>query len=144
MARSRTHSSAKSDRGTNPSEYEREETLPWHDPCAATASFFVIAQRNVIKVLHHDTLAIEHKFEQHRQDVRFIAADNVSEKGMGRQVASCDAGQTVIVWDLFTGGEFARFASYEVINAAAWMRDGNIAFGTKPTVRTGICRLRLT
>ena len=44
-------------------------------------------------------------------------------------VVSYDAGQTAIVWDLFTGDEIARFASYEQILVAAWMRNGNVAFG---------------
>ena len=42
---------------------------------------------------------------------------------------SYDAGSTAIVWDLFTGDEVARFASYEQIRVAAWMRNGNVAFG---------------
>ena len=55
--------------------------------------------------------------------------DNVSERGAGRLVASYDAGQTAIVWDLFTGDEIARFASYEQIRVASWMKNGNVAFG---------------
>ena len=57
--------------------------------------------------------------------------DNVSEQGAGRLVVSYDEGQTAIVWDLFTGDEIARFASYEPIRVAAWMRNGNVAFGKK-------------
>ena len=79
--------------------------------------------------LHHDTLAIERRFEKHREDVLLISADNVSERGAGRLVVSYDAGQTAIVWDIFTGDEIARFASYEQLRVAVWMRDGNIAFG---------------
>ena len=97
--------------------------------CAATASFFLHAQHNAILCLHHDTLAIERRFERHRQPVQWIAVDNVSEKGNGRLVVSYDASQTTIVWDLLTGDEVARFASYEEIRVAAWMRNGNIAFG---------------
>ena len=59
----------------------------------------------------------------------WIAVDNVSEQGAGRHVVSYDVGQTAIVWDLFTGDEIARFAAYEQIKVAAWMRNGNIAFG---------------
>lgn len=44
-------------------------------------------------------------------------------------VVSYDASQTTIVWDLLTGDEIARFASYEEIKIAAFMRNGNIAFG---------------
>jgi hypothetical protein len=99
------------------------------DPCAATASFLLYAQRNVILCLHHDTLAIERRFDRHREDVSWIAVDNVSERGAGRLVASYDAGSTSIIWDLLTGDEVARFASYEQIRVAAWMRNGNVAFG---------------
>lgn len=49
--------------------------------------------------------------------------------GTGRLVVSYDAGQTAIVWDLMTGDEVARFASYENLTCAAWMRNGNVAFG---------------
>lgn len=98
-------------------------------PCAATASFFLHAQGTVIFCLHHDTLAVERRFECHHEDVLLIAADNVSDRSAGRLVVSCDASLTAIVWDLFTGDEIARFASYEPIHTAAWMRDGTIAFG---------------
>ncbi|OTB03445.1 hypothetical protein M426DRAFT_60406 [Hypoxylon sp. CI-4A] len=40
-----------------------------------------------------------------------------------------DADMTAIVWDLMTGDEVARFASYETLTCAAWMRNGNVAFG---------------
>ncbi|KAF2264492.1 hypothetical protein CC78DRAFT_580274 [Lojkania enalia] len=99
------------------------------EPCAATASFLLYAQRNVILCLHHDTLAIERRFDRHREDVSWISVDNLSERGAGRMVVSYDAGSTAIVWDLFTGEEVARFASYEQIRVAAWMRNGNVAFG---------------
>jgi hypothetical protein len=29
-----------------------------------------------------------------------------------------------------TGDEIARFASYENLTVASWMRNGNVAFGT--------------
>lgn len=99
------------------------------DPVSATASFLLVAQGNEILCLHHDTLAIERKFTRHREDVSWIHADTVSERGGGRLVVSYDAGSTAIVWDLFTGDEVARFASYEQIRVAAWMRNGNVAFG---------------
>lgn len=102
------------------------------EPCAATASFLLYAQRNVILCLHHDTLAIERRFERHREDVSWIAVDNISERGAGRLVASYDSGSTSIIWDLLTGDEVARFASYEQIRVAAWMRNGNVAFGRYP------------
>ena len=62
--------------------------------------------------------------------MQFIAVDNVSERGAGRLVVSYDASLTTIVWDLMTGDEVARFASFEEIKVAAWMRNGNISFGT--------------
>ena len=57
--------------------------------------------------------------------------DTVSERGEGRLVVSYDASQTAIVWDLFTGDEVARFAAFEHIRVAVWMRNGNVAFGEK-------------
>ncbi|KAI5199100.1 hypothetical protein E4T39_06434 [Aureobasidium subglaciale] len=98
-------------------------------PCAATASFFVYAQRNIILCLHHDTLAIERRFDKHSEDVLWICADTVSERGAGRLAVSYDAGHTAIVWDISTGDEIARFAAYEHIRVAAWLKNGNIAFG---------------
>ncbi|KAH1286401.1 hypothetical protein KXW42_008059 [Aspergillus fumigatus] len=99
------------------------------EPCASTASLFLFAQGSVINCLHHDTLALERRFDHHKSDVSFISVDNVSERGSGRLVASYDTGQTTIVWDLFTGAELARFAAFDHLRVAAWMRNGNVAFG---------------
>jgi len=99
------------------------------EPCAATASFFLYAQRNVVLVLHHDTLAIERRFDLHREDVQWIAVDCVSERGSGRLAVSYDAGNTAIVWDILSGAEIARFSAYEHMRVATFMRNGNIAFG---------------
>ncbi|KAB8416424.1 hypothetical protein FH972_024943 [Carpinus fangiana] len=111
-----------------PADIPQPEVLPF-EPCAATGSFFLYAQRNVIVALHHDTLAIERRFDKHLEDVSIISCDTVSERGQGRLVCSYDVGQTAIVWDLFTGDEIARFESYEQIRVAVFMRDGSIAFG---------------
>jgi hypothetical protein len=112
-----------------PSSLTPENVEQGFESCAATGSFFLYAQRNVILVLHHDTLAIERRFELHREDVKWITVDNVSERGAGRLAASYDAGHSTIVWDILTGREIARFAAYEEINTAQFMRNGNIAFG---------------
>lgn len=109
------------------------------EPSAATASFLLYAQRNVILCVHHDTLAVERRFTRHREDVSWISVDNVSEKGAGRLVVSYDAGSTAIVWDLLTGNEVARFASYEQIRVATWMKNGNVAFGESPCCRCCMC-----
>ena len=61
-----------------------------------------------------------------------LAVDNVSDRGAGRLVVSYDAEMTAIVWDLFTGDEIARFASFEPLHVAVWMKDGNVAFGGSP------------
>ncbi|KAI1906015.1 hypothetical protein LOZ12_005891 [Ophidiomyces ophidiicola] len=100
------------------------------EPCAATASLFLCAHGSTVLALHHDTLAVDRSFDAHTDPITFIAADNVSESGAGRLVVSYDASQTAIIWDLFTGQEVVRFASFEVIRVAAWMRNGNIAFGS--------------
>ena len=107
---------------TNDSEIEFQ-------PCAATATTFLFAQDSSIICVHHDTLAVDRRFELHKDKVLFLSVDNVSERGSGRLVVSYDSSQTAIVWDLFTGNEIARFASYEAIRVAAWMKNGNIAFG---------------
>lgn len=100
------------------------------EPCAATATMFLYAQGNSVVCCHHDTLTIERRFSRHTEEVQLLAVDTVSEKGAGRLVVSYDAGQTAIVWDCMTGDEIARFASYENLTVAAWMRNGNVAFGT--------------
>jgi WD40 repeat protein len=99
------------------------------EPCDATASMFLYAQGNTVVCCHHDTLTIERRFSRHKEEVTILAVDNVSERGAGRLVLSYDAGQTAIVWDLMTGDEVARFASYNALSVAAWMRNGNVAFG---------------
>jgi hypothetical protein len=101
------------------------------EPCASTASLFLYAQGSVILCLHHDTLAVERRFTSHQDNIEFISVDNVSERGAGRLVVSYDVGQTAIVWDIFTGTEIARFASFEHLRVASWMRNGNVAFGTQ-------------
>ncbi|KAK0706447.1 hypothetical protein B0T26DRAFT_454730 [Lasiosphaeria miniovina] len=99
------------------------------EPCAATASMFLYAQGSSVVCSHHDTLTIERRFARHSEEVQLLAVDNQSDVGAGRLVVSYDAGQTAIVWDLVTGDEVARFASYENLTCAAWMRNGNVAFG---------------
>lgn len=100
------------------------------EPCAATASLFLYAQGNSVVCAHHDTLKIERRFSRHTEEIQLLAVDNLSDRGAGRLVVSYDAGQTAIVWDCMTGDEVARFASYENLTVAAWMRNGNVAFGT--------------
>lgn len=99
------------------------------EACASTASLFLYAQGSTILCLHHDTLAVERRFTSHQEKIDFISVDNVSERGAGRLVVSYDVGQTAIVWDIFTGTEIARFASFEQLRVASWMRNGNVAFG---------------
>lgn len=126
-------------RSTTPgSQSAVPDTQPWQldfIPCAATASMFLCAQGSVILCLHHDTLAAELRFTQHQERVVFIAVDNVSERGAGRLVVSYDASQTAIVWDLFTGTEISRFASFEPLRVAAWMRNGNVVFGNDSLIQ---------
>lgn len=99
------------------------------EPCASTGSSFLYAQGSTVQCLHHDSLAVERRFQKHTDTIQLIAVDNVSETGAGRLVVTYDARQTAIVWDLFTGDQISRFASYEPLKVAAWMRNGNIAFG---------------
>lgn len=113
-----------------PTTLTPENSEKQFEACAATGSFLLYAQRNVILVLHHDTLAIERRFDLHREDVLWIQVDNTSERGNGRLAVSFDIGNTAIVWDILTGGEVARFSAYEHMQTASFLRNGNIAFGT--------------
>lgn len=126
-----------------PSTLTPENPEQSFEPCAATGSFLLYAQRNVILVLHHDTLAIERRFERHREDIKWIAVDNVSEQGAGRTAVSYDAGHSTVIWDILTGHEIARFVAYDTINVAHFMRNGNIAFGKKSGSNFGV-RIKLT
>jgi hypothetical protein len=99
------------------------------EPCAATASMFLYAQGNQVVCAHHDTLKVERRFTRHTEEISILAVDTVSDRGAGRLVVSYDVGQTAIVWDCMTGDEVARFASYENLTVASWMRNGNVAFG---------------
>lgn len=101
----------------------------YFDPCAATGSMFLYAHGSTVVCSHHDTLTIERVFASHNEEIQLLAVDNQSEMGSGRHVVTYDAGSTTIVWDLMTGDEVSRFASYEHLTAAAWMRNGNVAFG---------------
>ncbi|KAH7461649.1 hypothetical protein BFJ63_vAg18465 [Fusarium oxysporum f. sp. narcissi] len=103
--------------------------LKYFDPCAATASMFLYAQGSSVVCCHHDTLTIERRFSRHADEVQLLVVDNQSEAGGGRFVVSYDAGQTAIVWDLMTGDEISRFACYDHLTVAAWMKNGNVAFG---------------
>ncbi|KZF19473.1 hypothetical protein L228DRAFT_251066, partial [Xylona heveae TC161] len=97
--------------------------------CAATGSLFLFTRGPTVVCLHHDTLAVERYFENHREDILLLSVDNASAQGGGRLAVTYDVGQTAIVWDMHTGQEIARFASFEHINVANWMRNGNVAFG---------------
>jgi hypothetical protein len=105
------------------------------EPCASTASLLLFAQGSTVLCLHHDTLAVERRFEKHTKDIQLISADNVSETGAGRLVVTYDIGQTAIVWDLFSGEQLSRFVSYESLKVAHWMRNGNVAFGKTAIVQ---------
>lgn len=104
------------------------EEIPF-EPFACTATLLLFAQGPTVICLHHDSLALERRFQKHSKEVILISADNVSESGAGRLVVTYDVGQTAIVWDLFTGEQISRFVSYESLKVAHWMRNGNIAFG---------------
>lgn len=136
----RSHSAVRRQANTKPNPSQAALTTDpdtEFQPCAATASFFLYAQRNIILCLHHDTLAIERRFDRHQEDVLWICADTISERGAGRLAVSYDTGHTAIVWDISTGDEIARFAAYEQIKVAAWMKNGNIAFGKSYGTKSG-------
>ncbi|GAO13307.1 hypothetical protein UVI_02013210 [Ustilaginoidea virens] len=68
----------------------------------------------------------------------YAQGTSIVQVGGGRLTVSYDAGQVAIVWDLMTGDEVARFTSYETLTAAAWMRNGNVAFGKRNGALRGI------
>lgn len=129
LARHRSSSSASRPPNRAATPIDPRTTDVEFEPCAATASIFVYSQDTCIICLHHDSLAVERRFEKHTERVLGISVDNVSERGAGRLIVSFDAGRTAIVWDLFTGEEVTRFQYYEDIKVAAWMKNGHIAFG---------------
>ena len=99
------------------------------EPCAATSTFFLYSQNNIVICLRHNSLAVERRFDKHTDRVIGISVDNVSERGAGRLVVSYDSGKNAIVWDILDGGEVARFSYYDDIKTASWMKNGQIAFG---------------
>ncbi|KAI1083705.1 hypothetical protein F5B20DRAFT_347167 [Whalleya microplaca] len=103
--------------------------MRYFEPVAATASMLLYGQGNSVVVAHHDSLTIERRFSRHSAEVQLLAVDTQSDIGAGRLVVSYDVDMTAIVWDLMTGDEVARFASYENLTCASWMRNGNVAFG---------------
>ncbi|KAI1376021.1 hypothetical protein F4677DRAFT_93263 [Hypoxylon crocopeplum] len=113
-----------------PRDFTSPTTLiRYFEPTAATASMLLYGQGNSVVVSHHDSLTIERRFSRHSAEITLLAVDTQSEIGAGRLVVSYDVDMTAIVWDLMTGDEVARFASYETLTCAAWMRNGNVAFG---------------
>ncbi|KAI1480673.1 hypothetical protein F4774DRAFT_79511 [Daldinia eschscholtzii] len=129
-ASSTGRSSRKGKVAAEPREFTSPTTLVrYFEPTAATASMLLYGQGNSVVVAHHDSLTIERRFTRHSAEVHLLAVDTQSEIGAGRLVVSYDADMTAIVWDLMTGDEVARFASYETLTCAAWMRNGNVAFG---------------
>ncbi|KAI1812724.1 hypothetical protein GGS20DRAFT_587217 [Poronia punctata] len=127
-------SAGRSSRKGNMASESREFTSPnvparFFEPMAATASMLLYGQGNSIVVAHHDSLTIERRFSRHSAEVQLLAVDTQSDMGAGRFVVSYDVDMTAIVWDLMTGDEVSRFASYENLTCAAWMRNGNVAFG---------------
>ncbi|TKA76883.1 hypothetical protein B0A55_03201 [Friedmanniomyces simplex] len=112
---------------------------PDHGPCGAHADL-------VDRFLGHGhgMLAAEHKppclppqnvvqpafkTKVDFHDLEGLAALATCERGSGRLVVSYDTGNTAIVWDILTGEGVARFSSYEDMRVAAFLRNGNIAFG---------------
>lgn len=114
---------------------DRQNAAIWAYVCSpAYADDALVANRfiegNSVVVAHHDTLTIERRFSRHSAEVQLLAVDTQSATmGNGRFAVSYDVDMTAIVWDLMTGEEVARFASYENLTCAAWMRNGNVAFG---------------
>lgn len=97
-------------------------------PCGATPHLFLFAQGTSILCLQYESLAVEKRFEGHLDDVTIISVDNNSDEGEGK-VVTVDISKQAIVWDTRTGREIARYSSFEGLRSAAWMKNGNLAFG---------------
>lgn len=95
-------------------------------PCAATFSILLYAQGSSVICVRHDTLHIERLFERHTEKITLLAVPTVDRDDL---VVTYDEQNKAIVWDWTTGDERASFVSYERISAAAWIDNGNIAFG---------------
>lgn len=79
-------------------------------------------------VVRHDSLALERRFEGHTEEVTVIAVDN-SSGTVPTRIVTVDTSKTAIIWSLENGEEISRFGSYDDIQSAAWMKNGNLAFG---------------
>lgn len=124
-------------RGKNVSRYDDTampsiNDLKYFDPCGATASMFLYVQGTSIVCCHHDSLSIERRFTGHKHEVTLLAIDNHSQHGAGRMAVSYDVSKRVIIWDLMTGSIMYEFDSLAgTLTSLAWMRNGNVAFGTR-------------
>ncbi|KAI0513114.1 hypothetical protein F5B22DRAFT_647929 [Xylaria bambusicola] len=124
-------SSRKGKVASEPREFASSNSaIKYFEPIAATDQVLLYGQGNSVVVANHDSLTIERRFSRHAAEVQLLAVDTQSATmGNGRFVVSYDVDMTAIVWDLMTGEEVARFSSYENLTCAAWMRNGNVAFG---------------
>lgn len=99
------------------------------EPCSATARLFLYAQGSSVVCLQYETLQVERRFERHQDDVSIIAAEASSDEAAPHRVVSVDRSKLAIVWDANSGEEISRFTAFEEIRVAAWMKNGNLAFG---------------
>ncbi|KAI1007139.1 hypothetical protein K3495_g1085 [Podosphaera aphanis] len=90
---------------------------------------FLFAQGSSVICVHYDTLTVARRFSNHTQEIKILAVDNLSERGAGRTVVSYDLSHNVIIWDCLTGDELVKINSHDSLTVAAWMRNGNVAFG---------------
>ncbi|KAF8545235.1 WD40-repeat-containing domain protein [Trichophaea hybrida] len=103
-------------------------TLTKLHPCSASSEHVLYSQGSSILCLRHESLELERRFEGHTEDVTFISVDSCSDT-LPSRVVSVDTSKTAIIWYLQTGEEISRFSSYDDIHTAAWMKNGNLAFG---------------
>lgn len=101
--------------------------------CSAAVEHVLYAQGGSVAVLRQGSLALERRFDGHgaAHAVSVIAVDNRSDSQPTR-VVSVDTGRTAIIWGLETGAEISRFVAYDDLQTAAWMKNGNLAFGSFP------------
>ncbi|KAI5815327.1 WD40-repeat-containing domain protein [Pyronema omphalodes] len=97
-------------------------------PCSASNDFYIFTQGASVVVVRHDSLALERRFEGHTEEVTVIAVDN-SSGTLPTRIVTVDTSKTAIIWSLENGVEISRFVAYDDIQSAAWMKNGNLAFG---------------
>jgi hypothetical protein len=131
MAMTRYHSSALNETHSphTPGTPRTPSDFSQFIPCAATSALFLFARENVIYCIRHSTLTLARKLKKHEADVIFVTPNNISVTDSGGTAISYDREHNAIIWDLYSGEELARLASFASIRVASWMPDDRVLLG---------------